>query len=207
VCSWLLGCAGVDPHVADASTISPVDVPKAAHASSTAERYRFPTEGSGIDTGGALIVVHAPMERVLEAVLDFGDYHEVLPRLEESRIVQKRAGSADVYLRAPILGGLVSVWGIVRFADPAPWAGDGLQVAGELVKGNLDAWSGVWKLEPMGPHTTALRLEMFIDVQVPVPDEWVTPELMWAADTAVTAIRDRVEAPDDGGFAMAAGPR
>jgi hypothetical protein len=36
-------------------------------------------------------------------------------------------------------------------------------------------------------------MEMFVDVQVPVPDSWVTPEIEWAADEAVTTIRDLVE--------------
>lgn len=157
----------------------------------TAFRYRYPTPGSGIDTGGAVIDVHAPLARVLAEVQRFDRYHAVLPKLEQSRIVNVHRGVTDVYLRAPILRGVAHIWGVARFSKPKRWR-NGLKIVGRLVKGNLDGWFGVWKMRRCGP-ATVLRLEMFIDVMVPVPDSWVTPEIEWAADMGVTAIRDIIE--------------
>ena len=164
--------------------------PSAFGASAKAKRYRFATPGSPIDTGAAVIRIDAPLEQVLKVVQDYRKYRKILPRLEQSRIVAKKDGKTDVYMRAPILKGAFNIWGIARFGEPEPWKENGKRVAGKMVKGNLDAWHGAWKLEPDGADQTILRLEMFVDVAVPVPDSWVTPELEWAADKGVTAVRD-----------------
>ena len=160
---------------------------------SKAKRYRFDTPGSGIDTGAAVILVNAPLDEVLDVVLDFRKYHRILPRLEQSRIVGKRKGKTDVYLRAPVLNGAYNLWGIARFNPPKKYKGDGRLVAGQMVKGNIDSWYGAWKLEPKSKDRTVLRMEMFVDPDVPVPDSWVTPELMWAADKGVSKVRDMAE--------------
>jgi ribosome-associated toxin RatA of RatAB toxin-antitoxin module len=132
------------------------------------------------------------MDSVLEVVQDFRKYHRILPRLELSRVVGKKKGMTDVYMRAPILRGLAHVWGIARFTPPKRYKRHGRAIAARMVDGNLDGWHGVWRLYPCGKRTV-LRMEMFIDLQIPVPDAVVTPELEWAADKAVTAVRDMVE--------------
>jgi ribosome-associated toxin RatA of RatAB toxin-antitoxin module len=158
-----------------------------------AKRYRLNTPGSGIDTGGAVILIEAPQDAVLKVVQNYRKYRKILPRLEQSRVLKRHRGKTDVYLRAPILHGAVSIWGVARFGQPKPWRKDGKILSGKLVKGNLDAWQGRWKMRPMGPNSTALWLEMFVDPKVPMPDAWITPELMWASDKGVTAVRDMAE--------------
>src|SRR5262245_17194574 len=66
-----------------------------------AHTYSRPTPGSDIDTGGAVIDIYGSMDQVLAVVKDFRKYHLILPRLELSRIVGKRKGRTDVYMRAP----------------------------------------------------------------------------------------------------------
>ena len=156
-------------------------------------RYRLPTPGGGVDTGGAIVGVRAPMDDVLDVVLRYRKYRHILPRLEQSRVVGKKGDSADVYLRAPILGGVATIWGIARFTGPRPWKDKGRQVVGELVRGNLDAFHGEWKLYPCGPSRTILRLELFVAVAIPLPSSAVTPELEWACDKAVSAVREMAE--------------
>lgn len=158
-----------------------------------AKRYRIDTRNSDIDTGAAVILVHAPLEQVLDVVLDFRKYHRILPRLEQSRIVRRNKGKTDVYLRAPVLNGAYNLWGIARFEPPKRYKSEGKLVKGRMVKGNINHWFGSWKLEPKDDQRTVLRMEMFVDPDVPVPDSWVTPELMWAADKGVTAVRDMAE--------------
>jgi ribosome-associated toxin RatA of RatAB toxin-antitoxin module len=162
-------------------------------AKAKAKRYRRPTKGSSIDTGGAVISIDAPIDRVMKVVLDFRKYRHILPRLEQSRVLGVKDGKTDVYLRAPILNGAVNIWGIARFSPPVPWRDEGKMVVGEMVKGNLDAWYGAWMLEPASPTRTSVWLEMFVDPQVPMPDSWITPELEWAADKGVTAVRALAE--------------
>lgn len=158
-----------------------------------ARRYSFTSPASRIDFGGAIISVCAPMAQVMRQVLRYRDYHEILPRMKTSQVLKKTGDEAEVYLRAPILRGLASVWGVTRFKGPLPWKWGGEQVVASLVKGNVHAFYGHWKAHPCGEASTVLRLEMLIDVRVPVPPSIVTDQCMWAADQAVTAVRDRVE--------------
>lgn len=182
----LLAAAALAPLVpARASASSPDERPGA-------RRYSFHRPQHRIDWGGAIIDVCAPMRDVMRQVLRYRDYHEILPRMKTSQVLQKDGDVAQVYLRAPILRGLASVWGVTRFEGPLPWKWGGEQVVASLVKGNVHAFEGIWKLHPCG-DATVLRLEMIIDVKVPVPRSIVTDQLMWASDKAVTAVRDMVE--------------
>jgi ribosome-associated toxin RatA of RatAB toxin-antitoxin module len=155
-----------------------------------AKRYRFDTPGSAIDTGGAVLVVPAPLKHVLKVVQDFNHYVDILPRLKKSRIVGKKKGRTDVYMAVPILHGTYKLWGVARFERPATYKGDGKIVRCKMVKGNIDSWHGAWKLQPQGANKTLLRMEMFADPDVPIPDSWVTPELMKSAGKAVTRVRN-----------------
>jgi len=179
-----------------ATTLVPLDA--LARNRSVAERYRFRARGRSFDSGGAIIGVNGPMKRVLKVVETYRKYSRILPRIEQSRVINKRAGTTDVYMRAPILNGVAHVWMRARFPPPKRWRKTGLQVRGRMVKGNLVAWDGVWKMYPCGPNRTILRMEMFADIEVPVPDSWVTPELMWVCDRGVTAVRDMVECGKSG---------
>lgn len=188
------GCSGASApasaHPSAAVTSAEAD---GLEATDEAQTFRTPTAGSDIDTGGAIIVVHAPMADVIAALQDFDDYENIFPRIQDTRIVERGKEATDVYLRAPVMDGSVAIWAVTRFAEPKPWREEGKQIHSRLVKGNLKAWRGVWKVEPISATETALRVELFLDVKFPVPDAWITPELMWASGKAVTAIRDKVE--------------
>jgi ribosome-associated toxin RatA of RatAB toxin-antitoxin module len=132
------------------------------------------------------------MDRVTQVVLRYRKYRHILPHLEQSRVLNQEGDSTDVYLRAPILHGLATIWGIARFTGPRPWKDKGQKVVGSLVRGNLDAFRGEWKLYPCGPHRTILRLELYVEVAIPLPSETITEELAWAADRALRAVRDMV---------------
>jgi ribosome-associated toxin RatA of RatAB toxin-antitoxin module len=158
-----------------------------------AESFRLDVPNSHIDVGGAHIRIRASMDKVLAVVKDYAEYKDILPRITKSQILGRRGRATDVYMEAPVLRGLVRAWGVARFAPPQRTGDGGLQIEGKLVKGNLDGWWGTWKLTPCGDDCTVLRLEMFVDPSLPVPPEAVSEELEWAADKAVTAVRDVVE--------------
>lgn len=162
-----------------------------------ARTHQIPTPGSPIQTGVGTIDVFGSMDQVLDVLLDYRKYHTILPRLETSRVVGKRKGSTDVYLRAPILRGLAHVWGLARFSPPRRRPSGGREIVGTLVKGNLDGWHGRWLLHPCGKRTI-LTMEMFIDLKIPVPAKLVASELAWAAGKGVTAVRDMVECGESG---------
>ncbi len=161
---------------------------------SVAQRYRFETPNNDVQSGGAIIAVNKPLTDVLKVVTTFRKYKHILPRLEQSRIVDKKPGKhTDLYVRAPVLGGTFHVWGVVRLSDPKRWRSRGKQVVGKLHKGNLEAWHNVWKMHHCGPKRTILRLEIYAELSIPVPASVVTAELEWAADRGVTAVRDIAE--------------
>ena len=158
---------------------------------SVAQRYRFKTPNSDVQSGGAIIAVNRPLKDVLKVVLQFRKYKRILPRLEQSRIVAKKPGKhTDLYVRAPVLGGTFHVWAIIRLRDPQRWRSRGKKVVGSLLKGELDAWQSVWKMHHCGPKRTILRLELYAELAIPVPSSVVTPELEWMADRGVTAVKD-----------------
>ncbi|MBW2524217.1 MAG: hypothetical protein JRI23_08580 [Deltaproteobacteria bacterium] len=166
----------------------------AAHGAPRLEvlRYQKPTPGSDIETGGAWTVVQAPLPIVRQAVQSYAKYVKVMPRLEQSRIVGRKKGATDLYMRAPILNGVAHLWGVIRFSPPQK-VGKWEMIVGRYVKGNLNAYHGVWKLYPCAPDKTLLKMEMFADLKIPMPASVVSPELAWIADVAVTSIRDRAE--------------
>lgn len=166
----------------DAGAAIPSDEPR---------RYQYPTEGSRIDTGGAILRVKAPQDEVMAQVLKYQNYHRILPNIERSQILKKTKGAADVYLRAPIMKGLVSIWGQIDFRGPLKWKWGGQAVTAAMKKGNVHGFHGAWKMHPCG-DCTILRLEMYIDVKVPVPASIVTDQLGWASAKGVKAVRDLV---------------
>ena len=60
-------------------------------------------------------------------------------------------------------------------------------------KGNVDDFRAVWRLRAVDENRTVLKLEILVDPKLPLPASMVTPELAYAADKAVTAVRDRAE--------------
>lgn len=169
------------------------DAPAAETDRSVAENYQRAVRDTDLVIGGALIGIHAPLATVKKVLLAFPRYKEIFPRLQQSRIVAEDNGVTDVYVRAPILHGLAHIWGIMRFQPPKPWRTRGIRIDGELVKGNIVAWNGTWMAIPCGKKRTLLKLEMFIEVDVPAPASAVNHSMLWATRKGVTAVRDIAE--------------
>jgi ribosome-associated toxin RatA of RatAB toxin-antitoxin module len=158
-----------------------------------AVRYSVPTSGSEIRTGGASILVDAPIARVERLVLRFGRYKEMIPSFEQSRLVQAhRTGDHDVYVEVPVLSGASKLWALLRFSKPDPRA-EGRVIAARMIKGNMADFRSVWRLVPVDAKRTLLKLEMFIDPNLPVPNSIIEEGLTEASDEAVTGIRDFAE--------------
>ena len=160
---------------------------------SKAKGYRRSRRGTDVDVGGAIIGVNKPIDEVLKVCMTFRKYSRILPRLETTRLVGRRGKKHDVYMRAPILRGMYSIWMVSEFTGPLQWRTHGKRIVGKMKKGNLEAFDGQWKLHPCGPKRTILRLELFLIPKVPVPSSWIAPELEWAAKKGVTGVRDIAE--------------
>lgn len=158
-----------------------------------AERYNVEVSGASIRAGGAAIAVDAPMAVVRKVVTDYSKYASYIPRFQKSKVIDKKDGRTDVYLQVPILKGAATVWALTRFEAPVK-EGTGERIEGKMVEGNVDDLRAWFRLRPIDDTHTVLKLELLIVPKLPLPGKVVTPELEYASDQAVTAMRDRAEA-------------
>ncbi|MEJ7734706.1 MAG: SRPBCC family protein [Polyangiaceae bacterium] len=147
---------------------------------------------SKVGWGGAAILVNAPIAEVRKVVSEYRSYEKFMKPFDSSKLISKKNGQSEVYLQVPVAHGAAKVWAVVKFAPPVK-DGDSEKIVATYVKGNVDAFGAVWRLRPTEDGKTVLKLELLVDPQLPFPNSMVTGELKYAADKAVTAVRDRVE--------------
>lgn len=179
----------VAPGIGDA----PLRAPIADRDRTEAANYVITMPGTDVITGGAAIDVRAPLADVRKIIGSFHRYKEILPRIQQSRVVAENGGTSDVYLRAPILGGLAALWGVARFKPFQPYKSRGIELAGTLVDGNIDDWQGRWMAFPCGEKRTLLKLEIYCRPSIPIPSRIINKWTLWACLKGVTAVRDMAE--------------
>ncbi|MCS6898757.1 MAG: hypothetical protein RMJ98_05030 [Myxococcales bacterium] len=160
----------------------------------SAERYNVEVPGASLRAGGAAIWVDAPMLVVRKVVTEYSKYASYIPRFQKSKVIGKKDGRSDVYLQVPILNGAATVWSLTRVEPPVKDGANGELIEGKMLEGNVNDLRSWFRLRPVDDHHTILKLELLISLKLPLPGKVVTPELEFAADQAVTAIRDRAEA-------------
>ncbi len=160
-------------------------------AKGDALRYTLKTTApaSAIDTGGAAIYVNAPIATVRKIVQSYGDYAKMIQPFKASRVLSKKNGVSEVYLEVPVAHGAATVWAVARIGKPVK-DGDGEKIVAEYTRGNVDDFRAVWRLRAVDAEHTIVRLEVLVDPKLPLPSSMITPELRYAADKAVTAVRD-----------------
>jgi ribosome-associated toxin RatA of RatAB toxin-antitoxin module len=145
------------------------------------------------DLGGAAIFVSAPIDVVRGVVTDYSRYSKFVKAFKQSRLLSKKDGESDVYLDVPVAHGAANVWAVVRWGKPVASGGEET-ITGRFVKGNLDEFRAVWRLRKVDETHTVLKLELLVDPELPLPMSLITPELAYAADRAVTGVRDESHA-------------
>lgn len=156
-------------------------------------RYELSVPGSSIKAGGSMVLVNAPLATVRKLVQDYGRYQSMIPRFKKSRVISKKDGKTDVYVEVPILNGAATVWSHSRFDAPVKDGDRGERIEGRMVDGNVDDMRTTFRLRAVDETHTVLKCELLIVPKLPLPGSMVTPELAFAADQAVTALRGRAE--------------
>jgi ribosome-associated toxin RatA of RatAB toxin-antitoxin module len=164
----------------------------AAPGSTKAQRYSVKTPYSRIEAGAARIDVAANPQHITDIVCDFGNYSKLSDRFDKSRVVGHSGQSTDVYLQVPILKGAAKIWAVVRF-DPIRTSNGEQILTAHMLKGNVERLDATWRIHQVNDHQSRVELEMLIVPKVPVPGSLVTGEVAYAADKAVTGVRDRAE--------------
>lgn len=157
-------------------------------------RYALKTTAPAnpIDTGAAAILVNAPIAEVRKIVTDYRKYDQIIKPFEKSRVISRRKGVSEVYFEVPVARGTVKLW-VVAHVDGPTKDGVGEKIVARYSRGNVDDFRAVWRLRAVDDTHTIVKLELLVDPKLPLPGSAVTPELQYAADKAVTAVRDKAE--------------
>jgi ribosome-associated toxin RatA of RatAB toxin-antitoxin module len=161
-------------------------------SSPKAQRFSVKTQYSSIQAGAARIDVAADPQLVTEIIRDYGNYAKLSDKFDKSRVIGRYGDNTDVYLQVPILKGAAKIWAVVRF-EPVRCTNGEQVVAGHLVKGNVQRLDATWKVKSAGTRQSRVELELLIVPRIPVPGSLVTSETAYAADKAVTGVRNRAE--------------
>jgi hypothetical protein len=159
-----------------------------------AERYTKATTKpkNSIDTGGAAIYVHAPIDVVRRVVMDFRNYEKTIKSFKKSKLLSRNKGVSEVYLEVPILHGAATVWVVALMSQPVV-EGNEEKVTARMLRGNVDDFRAVWRLRAVDAENTIVKLELLVDPSLPAPASLVTPELCTASENAVTGVRKESE--------------
>jgi ribosome-associated toxin RatA of RatAB toxin-antitoxin module len=163
-------------------------------ASPRATRYELKTTAppSSIDTGGAAILVNAPIAEVRRIVTDYAHYETILKPFDQSRVLSRRKGWSEVYLQVPILHGAAKIWAVVLIPPPVK-DGPNETITVRFDRGNVADMRATWRMRAVDADHTVLKIELLVDPKMPFPASVITPELKAAADAGVTAVRDHAE--------------
>jgi hypothetical protein len=157
------------------------------------EERTVPVQGSDVQAGVCVAEVSAPFTVVSAVLQDFGSYRLFLPRLNESRVVRRRRGEMDVYLRAELLDGLGVVWSLQRFRITR--AHGSILIEGERIDGTMRRFDvRIEAVAVSGTNRTRIAVRLFGIPPFPLPSAYLTRmHGRWTA-RALRALVDRVEA-------------
>ncbi len=144
--------------------------------------------------GHAETLIHAPAAAVLARAKDYAHYRELAPRrFRAASVLEMTPTSTDVYLEVPMVGGLVVLWEVLRFAPVATLSKTTKRVEGIFVRGNVSSAHVVFDVIQLGPKETLLVADLLITLPFAAPEDKIDEELRDAAADALRGIRESVE--------------
>ena len=144
--------------------------------------------------GHAEMMVAAPVAFVRDQATDFTHYKDLSNgRIRQSRLVDTRAGSTDVYLQVPVLHGMLTLWQVLRFSDVKRSADGTETFTGKLVSGNVRAAEMTVTIKPAGEGRSTATCDLLLVPEFAAPQSAVDAELRDAAASALRAFATRAE--------------
>jgi hypothetical protein len=183
------------PAQADAPDQDAMRISSARHSL----KWNWTPPGRSDRFGHAETLVHAPLSKVRQLVLDFGRYKELAESITTSRVVAHGAdGSTDVYLQMGVMNNTIKFWNVTRF-KPLRAAQDGEVLEGQMVhgKGNIDDSAAVWTMHSAGEEWTVLKFDVLLRPGLPAPQSLIDEQLRDSAMDAVNSIHDRAQGSKD----------
>ena len=215
LCMVLGACGGASPESKSPTNQAAPASPPAPNAASDApaagapdkERERLEAAGGVVKTnltppgksdryGRAEAIVHAPIDELRKAVLDFSNYKSLAPdKFKTARMIAKEDGHVDVYFQVPVMKGLMTIWYVTRFPEHPQKLANGAELEdGKFVKGSIDDMELAITMRSVAPDETILSIDLLIVPHLPAPQSAIDETLRDAAGDAVDALKKRVEA-------------
>lgn len=147
--------------------------------------------GTTVRAGVANAEVPAPFETLAAVLLDIGRYREVLPRIDQSRVMQRRRGELDAYFSATLLQGFGTLWARTRMVITR--SPGHLRIEGAMLEGNLARFE--LRVEasavPNDPGRSTLEVQLLGLPQLPLPASLLDGVLARWAARGLGGFRDR----------------
>lgn len=152
-----------------------------------------PHRSSSVDWGEATAVIDAPFDSVAEVVRDYGEYKQFLPHFRKSRVLSERGPNALVYLQASVIKDTVTLWAQMRILE-RPGRGATRLIEADMMKGNMNKFSGRWELTPIdGGSRTLVKFRLLVDPDLPLPSSVFSKENRKSARKTLEALREQVQ--------------
>jgi hypothetical protein len=163
-------------------------------------KWNWVPPGKSLRFGHAETLIHAPLAKVRQLVLDFGHYRELADSITTSRVVGHGPdGSTDVYIQMGVMNNTIKFWNVTRFA-PLQVEPSGIEVVdGQMIhgKGNIDNSETMWSMHSAGPDWTVLKFDVLLNPGLPAPQSLIDEQLRDSAMDAVNSIHRRAQGSKD----------
>ncbi len=150
-------------------------------------------EANGAVYGVATGVVDAPIEQVMQTVVDYKDYASFMPHFKKSRELSRRGNKAILYLEVSILKGAKTLWTNAKVYELRP-QGKTRIVEAKMIrgKGNMGQFAARWEVTPIDTGRTLVQFRLIVDPDLPVPHSLIDEQNMKAASHAIKALRKKL---------------
>jgi len=124
--------------------------------------------GSRIRRSRAVALLRTPVQKVTDAVLDYGAYRDFMPHFVSSRVLSRRGSQALVYVEVSALQGLTRLWAEMKMLMVSEQASTRV-VRAQMVRGNLKGFEAEWQITSIDSTRTLVAFELCADPDFPLP--------------------------------------
>jgi len=149
-------------------------------------------EGSNFVRGMSTVVVNAPIDKVRERVLAFGEYPEFMPYYTKCRVLGRTPRGREVFMEVAALHGAIKMWARIEVLKPVTV--DGVETHDtRFLQGNVRDLKAAWRLKKLAADKTELSLELFLLPKVPLPTSVINDANLESSADGVAALKRRIE--------------
>lgn len=201
-CLLLLGCVVIPSAILGASRPAHADgappapdpqVTRLLQAKAAVQSNR--TLGTSTDRyGHAEALVAAPVDKVVETLLQFNRYKDLNKKFANARVINKEGDQTDLYMKYPVQIGAVKIelYEVMRFS-PAKSNGAVRTLEARGIKGDMRRGHILMSARPVDATHTILEIDVSLVPLLPAPQSYVDEELRDGALAFVNGLRDRAQ--------------